>query len=424
MSNRFLALLRNIFRSQDGAVAIHMGILTVVLIGMIALAVEIGFVYYKQRQMQSAADAAAQGAAVAITKTYPDPTVEAHALAAAVGYVNGANGVTITVNRPPASGNHVGDTNAVEVIIRQPQDLVLASLVSRWYGSAAPSWVVTARAVALAGQSGLYCVVALDTTACGSVHLFNNASLQTSPCDHKCGVAANSSCGTAIILDNNAQIYGPVTTDGNWSLGNGARLNCPPNKSGASSVIDPYATVPLTAPSFCLLSTFVGSNKTALILPGCYSNITVGNSSTLNLLPGVYWIKAMTLGNSNKINGTGVTLVFTGILGSGLNIGNNTIFNITAPTSGSYAGIAIAGARNASPGTVERFSNGAVLNLTGSIYFPSQTLQFDNNAYINSTRCTQLVAQKVWLANNAILQNDCPSIGGGTFGSANPTMVE
>src|SRR5207237_5152836 len=69
--------------------ALPICLLAAVLIGMAALAVDIGFAIYKHRQMQSAADAAAFGAATALATGHPaDFRTEAYALAAAVGYVN------------------------------------------------------------------------------------------------------------------------------------------------------------------------------------------------------------------------------------------------------------------------------------------------------------------------------------------------
>jgi Flp pilus assembly protein TadG len=53
---------------RDGAVAIQMGFVLTAMLGMAALAIEIGFVNFKQRQMQSVADAAVLGAQAALLK--------------------------------------------------------------------------------------------------------------------------------------------------------------------------------------------------------------------------------------------------------------------------------------------------------------------------------------------------------------------
>ncbi len=56
---RIATLGSGVGESQCGSVALTIGLTLPVLIGMIALGAEIGFLLYKQRQMQAVADAAA-----------------------------------------------------------------------------------------------------------------------------------------------------------------------------------------------------------------------------------------------------------------------------------------------------------------------------------------------------------------------------
>ncbi len=90
----------------------------IVLLGFTALATEVGFVLFKQRQMQSAASSAALGGAIALMTGHPAVySVEAKAIATQAGFTDGAAGATVTVNNPPKAGNALGVTGAVEVII-------------------------------------------------------------------------------------------------------------------------------------------------------------------------------------------------------------------------------------------------------------------------------------------------------------------
>jgi Flp pilus assembly protein TadG len=189
MFTRIIALARNILQSREGAVAIHMGLIIASLIGMGALASEIGFVTYKHRQMQSAADAAAFGAAVALSNSpSANFTLQAKALTAAVGFVDGTGGVTVTVNKPPASGPNAGVATAVEVIITQPWTLSVVGAVNSLTGSANPTGLFTlgVQAVATTGTANI-CMLALATTGAafqlnGSVTVGNS----------NCGIADNS----------------------------------------------------------------------------------------------------------------------------------------------------------------------------------------------------------------------------------------
>ena len=67
MFTRVTALARAIREALEGAVAIHMALIFIPMLGMVGLATDIGFVVDKHRQMQLAADAAAYSAAIAIS---------------------------------------------------------------------------------------------------------------------------------------------------------------------------------------------------------------------------------------------------------------------------------------------------------------------------------------------------------------------
>ena len=136
-----------LWRSQRGSVAVHIGLMATAIVGMAALGSEIVFVLYKHRQMQMTADSAALSASTALSKGFPtDLNVEARAIAAEAGFVDGVDGVSVTLNHPPASGSNAGVSQAVEVIVAQPQTLYMASV----FGSGI--FNVGARSVAKAGR--------------------------------------------------------------------------------------------------------------------------------------------------------------------------------------------------------------------------------------------------------------------------------
>jgi Flp pilus assembly protein TadG len=402
-----------VVRRQDGSVAIQIGLAATIILGMAGLGIEITFLLYKHRQMQTVADAAAFSAAVAKLNGYPtDFGLEARATAASVGYVNGADGVTVTVSSPPLNGNYTANTSAVEVIISQSQTLSLVSLFRSGL------FDVGARAVALPGATGTYCVLGLDASASGAVRILNNGVVSSATC----GVAVNSSSNTALILDNNASISGPVSVVGNYSLAPGANLydQTPPYpKTNAAAVSDPYASVTLTASG--ALQPQPACATSCTLQPGRYTaGLTIPNGATATFTEGVYYIyDHFTLGNTVKVDATaGVTIVING--NYAISIGNNVTMSLTAPTSGNTAGVAFASIRTASSSQTQTFSNNAIINLTGAIYFPNQTLHFDNNSTINTPVCGQLIARIVRLQNNANLRNACggtgavPMTGGGS----------
>lgn len=405
--------------AERGSVAIQLALAAVVVLGMVALGVEIAFVLYKHRQLQAAADAGAFSAAVAKATGYPaDFGLEARAVTASMGFVNGVDGVTVAVNSPPTTGNYIANASAVEVVVSQPQTLSLVSLFRSGLFN------VGARAVAVPGDTGSYCVLALDGSASGAVRILNNGVVASATC----GVAVNSSSSTALILDNNAAIYGPVSIVGDYSLAPGAHLydQTPPYpKTGAAAVADPYESLVLSATGATARTQPTGCT-TCTLQPGSYAaGLNYGNGVTLNFAAGVYYIATrFVIGNTVTVNASsGVTIVLNG--NYAISMGNGVTFNITAPTSGATAGLALASSRTASSSITQTFSNNAIVNLTGAIYLPTETLYFSNNSTINTPVCGQLIARIVRLQNNANLKNACggtgavPLTGGGVV-----TLVE
>src|SRR5260370_41298763 len=104
--------------------------------------------------MRSAADSGAVSAATVGTNLY----AEANSVTASFGYANGLNNATVTVNRPPSTGNYASTPQAVAVIVPQPQQRLLSAL----FGTAPV--LIKARAVAVP-NFGTRCVLALDPTA-------------------------------------------------------------------------------------------------------------------------------------------------------------------------------------------------------------------------------------------------------------------
>lgn len=135
------------------------------------------------------------------------------------------------------------------------------------------------------------------------------------------------------------------------------------------------------------------------------------NNATLNLAPGTYYIdQQFTLGNGVVINGTdGVTLVING--NYAINLGNNAQINITAPSTGPYAGLAFFGDRTGRASVQQTFPNNAVMNIKGAVYFPNQIVEFDNNAETQPGGCTQIIGRIIHLSNNVNLEENCSGAG-------------
>src|SRR5262249_9483516 len=142
--------------------------------------------------------------------------------------------------------------------------------------------------------------------------------------------------------------------------------------SGSAAASDPYASIDNPTPSGP--SRTCCNKVTDTLDPGIYKNgikLTAGMNITLN--PGVYYIEGsgLDIAGGATLTGTGVTLVFTSANGSsyaGATINGGATVNLTAPTTGPYAGIVMFGDRNMPAGTNFTFTGGATQAFTGAIY--------------------------------------------------------
>ncbi len=115
-------LLRRLAQGPSGQTFVLVSIALVVLIGVAALAVDVGDLWTTRRLMQSAADAGAVAGADEITLGGSSSAITAAAKDATShnGFTDGAarpgtsNTVTVAVHNPPTSGPFAANVNAVE----------------------------------------------------------------------------------------------------------------------------------------------------------------------------------------------------------------------------------------------------------------------------------------------------------------------
>lgn len=408
---RFLSSL--LIPATRGTVAIYVGLTLVMTIGLIALGTDVVFLLMKHRQMQSAADSAAISGARALAVGVPaDYAMQARSVASASGFVNGVDGVTVTVNSPPVvSTGNAGLEGAVEVIVSQPQNQLLLGLFR--------SGIFPVGAMAVAANSGSYeyCFLALGSGGSPAAFVANNAVVA----NPDCGVAVNSSSSPALTLGENAVIRGPVNVVGEWLLNNNSDLQGSPNFQHATAVENPYESLTAGTPPGCTSTSGI-VNGTKTLSAGHYcSGFDFKNSSTVTLSQGTYYVDSkFVTGNGVTIKATsGVTIIING--NYTINLGNSNIINVVAPTSGTFAGIAFYGPT--AIGT-QVFSNNVNLNVQGVLYFPEGTVNFNNNGITTTSKCTQIVAKYINISNNAALNNDCVGTGVSTIGGGATKLVE
>ncbi|MFE1597637.1 hypothetical protein [Methylobacterium sp. ID0610] len=378
-----------------------------VLVGVVGLAVDASIWIGEKNATQGVADHAALSAVVAVAAG-ADPSqaaAEALAVAAASGFADGRNTVSVTVNNPPASGAYAGKANAYEVIIARVQDAYFSRLIGL-------TPTVSSRAVAMAGGMPA-CILALDRSAQAALDLSGTASINAPAC----GVAANSSSPQAVSLSGNASIRtAALTVAGDYAISGNAGIRADRITRGAA-VADPYAGLAVPRFSGCDQTTaYALKGGTARISPGVYcGGIAVSSGGTLILDPGSTGLYIINGGDltvsSGTLNASGVSIVLTSTTGNWgkVTVSGNGRLNLSANPSGPLQGVAIYADRAAPASMEHAFSGGADFSVSGSLYMPSGRVTFSGGSSAEGG-CTQLIARLITVSGGASFGRNCGSL--------------
>jgi len=464
-------LLTRIQKNEKGNVAILIAIAFTAIVGFAALGTEVARWYMTKRIMQSAADAAASAAAANLaansSATSTQLQSDGKAVAAQFNFTDGSGGTSVIVNNPPGSGPYSGNSLYVQVDITQPQTPLLTALFLSTGPTIAAS--ATAKANRQAGDSG--CVLALSGASVVDVQVNGNVNMTF----NSCAMYDNSPLsGGALTMGNNtsisaAAVYisgtanqtsGITTTDGIWT--------------GVNPTPDPYLSVTQpTSSTTCNGWTpngnqdlhLTSSNPSATLRPSSAGgtcaipqNIKMDSAgTTLNFCPGVYVFNGGSLLDNAGAGGAtinapptsttnpamsstlcpgdttgGVTLVFAnGNNGPGtIQINAQATINLTAPTTGATAGLAIFQARttctgngNGNNGCNSLLQGGATQNITGAIYLPNNAVSYTAGSATGGAQCTQLIANTITFSGAATFNNNCVGTGTKTISRTNGQLV-
>ena len=397
---------------RSGNYAILTGVMAPMLLGLVGLGTENGVWLYTHQTAQSAADAAAFSAAQSYSINgagigagpNSNLTKEANAIAASYGFVNGKDGVTVTLNRSPKSGPYTTAPNAVEVIITQVQPRLFSALWSKG------NVTITARSVAL-GNAAQGCVLALDPTASGAALASGSTTVNLVNCD----LYDDSSSGTALNGNGSANVTARQVGVVGGATGTSGFHTTMGLLTGSPVVADPYASVTFPSFSGCDQTNFsVKTTKT--INPGVYcKGMTFNAGADVTFNPGVYYVDrgTFTVNGGASLHGTGVTIVLTSSTGSNyadVKLNGGSILNLVAPSSGTLAGIVFFGDRNAPKGTSYKFNGDSGQVYGGAVYLPQGAVEWAGGAG-TSTNCTQVIGNTITFTGNSDMAVNCTGYG-------------
>lgn len=389
----------------------------VLLLSFLALAVDVGQLFYTKRQLQTAADAAALAGALELKQcgTTPNcPVMQTAARSAitenglTVGtfltQCSGAAGSGLTVelnNGPCALGSkdpNRGNANYVEALVSKTQPTLLGGLMG------VRSVPLTAQSEAALGTPQ-FCVNVIDPSAGQALLMNGSSNLQAS-----CGVIVDSSSNTALLANGNATLTATAVDVHGQDLLNGNPSITPSPQTGYPAQADPLAGTPAPTVGFCTYSNYtVNGNSTATLGPGTYCGLNINGGATVTFGSGNYIMNGNAVINGNA-SITGNSVFF--YINSGQWIMNGSAHaNLVAQTTGTYAGILFY--QNKSD-TSQFILNGDSTSVwQGAIYLPGGNLDLNGGSNLAAYTILDVDTLTVNGGNTFTIGSDYSSLPGG-----------
>jgi Flp pilus assembly protein TadG len=363
-----------------GAVAITFGLTAMVLAAAVG-AVDYGRAVNARTEMQHASDAAALAAAAVAEE-------DRIGLATQIFNANytAKSGVNVTVS---STGTKV-TVSATDAIATSLLGVVGIEQLAIGASSAAEAYVASANPL---------CVLLLETSEIG---LYVNAF---SKLDATCGVHINSKNKEALYANSNSRLATTgICVNGTSRLNSGATAT-PPPIDGCPPKDDPLVSLaePLERLLPCTFTDYkVASGQRKTMVPGVYCKKTlIENGGRAVMLPGVYIFRTgeFVVNSGASVTGDGVMMYFQD-KDTRLNVNSNSTFTLSAPKSGTYAGVLLFQSRRpetltAPPHIVN--SNGN-FQLEGTIYAPNGIVEINSQSIANQLAdYTTVIARKMIL---------------------------
>lgn len=419
-----------------------------VMLGMVGMSANVGWMYFREQAAQAAAESAALAGVQAAVASSPG------------GIVCGTNRVvcqsaTACLSTLPSSpadnlesacmyakdnGFERATTNQNVLLAANTTSTPITGIKTGYWVSATVVESVPTGFLSIMGQSKTTvskrataavvgaiqgaCVYVLDPSAQNALVVTGNGNLQSA-----CGVYVKSTNTKALQVTGNGTL---VTGSGGLNLSGGdqgsnavgANASCTkciyPAPTTVSSVSDPLASVaPPTVGGCDHTNATYGSGATPTLNPGVYcGGITMSANANVTLNPGVYILNGggLTVSSSQaQLSGTGVMFYVSGDAShsyGAVNITGQATLNLSAPTSGTYNNILFFQDRSqGSSSTQNTFAGGSTVNVSGVLYFPTQKLIYSGGSGTDLPS-VGIVADLLEITGNAYVQNGLSANGG------------
>ncbi len=388
-----------ILTDESGQALVLVALSLTFLMGAMALAIDVGFVRFQQRQLQTAADAAAIAAGLELGNCNNTVCANMTTAAATALKEDGITSTTITpttnqctvstssglamfVNVAPcvlgSSDPNNGNTHMAEVVLTEPQKTFFGAIIG------IRTWNLVARAEAgdsyiNTGISGGNCLYTQSlefngsngTFSLNNCGLYDNGNLQTN---------SNDSVTASTFLYYGSWSPNNCNSSCVWNIGG---TNTGPPTHTTTQQSDPLASLtPPTQPAASSTASNTTPNSGATLQPGYYANgINLNSNVAVTLAPGLYFMNGSINVNSGAtLTGTGVELYFSN---GTLQLNSGSTAQLTAPTTTSSTAGTTAGMldwQSSTNSTGMPIDSGSSSYFQGVIYLPDAQLTLNSAA--------------------------------------------
>ena len=359
---RLFARLRRFARDAGGSVAIIFSLAAPVLALAAGSAIDYTRLVNSRSTLQSIVDGAALAGAQALRLANATSGTVDQAVASYVASHGGATDSSLTVTSSLTANN---------TVVTVQGSRLAPSVVNRYVGLI--NMRVDARAQARAvGNTQPICVIGLDPSQSKTLEV-DVARVQATGCQ----VVADSIAADGVSITNGAQMQSGRLCASGGAKADSSSSYAPTPQTDCPAIADPLAGLPAPAVGACTFTNYKVTSGSQSLTPGVYcGGIEVGSSAAVNLLPGTYVLKdgGLTVKSNGSLSGNDVTLYFSGS-GSTIDVKADSTISLTAPSTGTYAGILMFEDRNAPLHQTHRFESRNAPNLLGTIYLSRGDLQ-------------------------------------------------
>lgn len=403
-------MLRLVGQSKGQVVPLF-GILLILLIPVMALALNVGLLGNEQSHGQSATDAAALAAAYVITNGGTEAA--ATTTADRVAGRNGLNPANLSIEYLDQNGDQTTSSSSVAVVRVQTAPSQSAPM-GTFLGVKTDT--VNVVSYAHTGGTGPVCGLCILSSSGSSLQVSGNSNISVDAG----AIMVNSNSSSALYATGNASITASaVDIVGGWNEGSSSSVSFKtPGTSGSAftpttgvaPIKNPLSGIPapiVSGPSFTANSS---TSSTFTMQPGIYQNaFSLNSGQDVTMAPGIYVFQnGFNLGSNSILTGSGVTMYFTcpgystsdttpcasyvsgGGTPNSFDASAGASYTLSAPSSGNYQGVLMM----ADPDNTAAMDIGGTSTATtnGTIYAPSETINVTGNSSTGESMDSIIIA--------------------------------